>query len=202
MANTAFAAGSTSKIVTVKAIVISTGLPYTAGAYNTATISATYTRLGSTPTTITLVTATAGTYTSSGFVHRGKGVYEIGAPTAALASGVDAVDFAVDGIADVLFTETRVELPTSDPRAAALSAADVNAEVVDVIRTDTVAELTAPPAANAALSAKINWLFMKARNVITQTATTQLVKADDGTTTVGTSTVSDNGTTATRGEFS
>jgi hypothetical protein len=202
MANTAFAAGSTSKIVTVKAIVISTGLPYTAGAHNTATISATYTRLGATPTTITLVTATAGTYTSSGFVHRGKGVYEIGAPTAALASGVDAVDFAVDGIADVLFTETRVELPTSDPRAAALSAADVNAEVVDVIRTDTVAELTAPPAANAALSAKINWLFMKARNVITQTATTQLVKADDGTTTVGTSTVSDNGTVATRGEFS
>ena len=80
--------------------------------------------------------------------------------------------------------------------------ASINAEVVDVLRTDTVAELTAPPAANAALSAKINWLFMKARNVITQTATTQLVKADDGTTTVGTSTVSDNGTTATRGEFS
>jgi hypothetical protein len=79
--------------------------------------------------------------------------------------------------------------------------ADVNAEVVDVIRTDTVAELTAPPAANAALSAKINWLFMKARNKSTQTATTLIVMADDGSTTVGTSTVSDDATTATRGEF-
>ena len=55
--------------------------------------------------------------------------------------------------------------------------------------------------ANAALSAKINWLFMKARNLVTQTSSAQVVKADDGTTTVGTSTVSDDGTTATRGEF-
>lgn len=122
MADTAFLAGATSKIVTVEAIVISTGLPYTAGAFNTATISATYTRLGSTPTTLTLVTATSGTYTSSGFVHRGKGVYEIGAPTAALAAGVDSVDFAVDGIADVLFRGCRVELMGGDPRSATLDA--------------------------------------------------------------------------------
>ena len=32
-------------------------------------------------------------------------------------------------------------------------------------------------------------------------ATTQIIKADDGTTTIATSTVSDDGTTATRGEF-
>jgi len=121
MADTTHQAGATSKIVTVEAIVISTGLPYTAGAFNTATISATYTRDGAAPTTITLVTATAGTYTSSGFVHRGKGVYEIGAPTAALASGADGVEFAVDGIADVLFRPCRVELTGSDPRAATLT---------------------------------------------------------------------------------
>lgn len=139
MADTTFAAGATSKIVTVEAIVISTGLPYTAGAFNTATISATYTRLGSTPTTLTLVTATAGTYTSSGFVHRGKGVYEIGAPTAALAAGADAVEFAVDGIADVLFRGCRVELTGSDPRAAALSTTDIataaNEQALDILET-------------------------------------------------------------------
>ena len=122
MADTAFLAGATSKIVTVEAIVISTGLPYTAGVFNTSGISATYTRLGSTATTITLVTATAGTYTSSGFVHRGKGVYEIGAPTAALAAGADAVDFAVDGIADVLFRGCRVELMGANPRSATADA--------------------------------------------------------------------------------
>ncbi len=130
MADTAFLAGATSKIVTVEAIVISTGLPYTAGAHNTATISATYTRLGSTPTTITLVTATAGTYTTSGFVHRGKGVYELGAPTAALAAGADAVDFAVDGIADVLFRGARVELMGANPRE---TPANINDGIADAI---------------------------------------------------------------------
>jgi hypothetical protein len=137
MADTAFAAGSTSKIVTVEAIVISTGLPYTAGAFNTATISATYTRLLSTPTTITLVTATAGTYTSSGFVHRGKGVYEIGAPTAALAAGADSVDFAVDGIADVLFRGCRVELMGANPRSATSDANVTKINNTTVIGTGT-----------------------------------------------------------------
>lgn len=121
MADTAFAAGSTSKIVTVEAITISTGLPYTAGAFNTSGLSITYTRLGGTPQTITPVTATAGTYTSSGFVHRGKGVYEIGAPTDALATGADAVDFAVDGITDVLFRGARVELTSNNPRTVSSS---------------------------------------------------------------------------------
>jgi hypothetical protein len=153
MADTIYAGGSTGVIVTVEAITISTGLPYTAGAFNTATISATYTRLGSTPTTITLVTATAGTYTSSGFVHRGKGVYEIGAPTAATASGVDCVDFAVDGIADVLFRGCRVELTGSNPRGAALTASDIadaaNEGALDVIETynrstNTSASITGP----------------------------------------------------------
>jgi hypothetical protein len=153
MADTTFAAGSTSKIVTVEAITISTGLPYTAGAFNTATISATYTRLGATPTTITLVTATAGTYTSSGFVHRGKGVYELGIPNAALASGADMVDVAVDGIADVLFRGCRIELVGSDPRTAALTeTAIANAVVeaeIDALETynrtsNTAATITGP----------------------------------------------------------
>jgi hypothetical protein len=138
MADTTYQAGATSKIVTVEAIVISTGLPYTAGVFNTATISATYTRDGATPTTITLVTATAGTYTSSGFVHRGKGVYEIGAPTAALASGADGVQFAVDGIADVLFRGCRVELTGSDPRAAAVT----TTAIADEVQTRTIAAVT------------------------------------------------------------
>jgi hypothetical protein len=64
------------------------------------------------------------------------------------------------------------------------------------------AEPTTPPASNAALSAKIAWLFALAKNKITQTSTTQLLKANDGTTTIGTSTVSDDGTTGTRGVFS
>jgi hypothetical protein len=84
---------------------------------------------------------------------------------------------------------------------AAQAKTDVNVEVNDVLNVDASSELAAVPAANASLGAKIRWLFVKARNKITQTATTQTVFADDGSTTVATSTVSDNGTTATRGEF-
>lgn len=80
--------------------------------------------------------------------------------------------------------------------------ADVNAEVLDVLSTDTFAELGAVPAATSSLKDKIVWLFMTARNKITQTSTTQEVKADDGSTTVGTATVSDDGTTFTKGEMS
>jgi hypothetical protein len=79
--------------------------------------------------------------------------------------------------------------------------ASVNAEVLDVLVTDTFAEPSAPPAATASLKDKIGWNAALSRNKIEQTATTQLVKADDGTTTIGTATVSDDGTTATRGEF-
>jgi hypothetical protein len=102
--------------------------------------------------------------------------------TAALAAADDAVLAAITALNN-------------------LSAAQVNAEVVDALSVDIYAEPSAPPAATATLAAKINWLTILARNVVTQTATQQKVKADNGTTDVGTATVSDDGTTFTRGEF-
>ena len=81
-----------------------------------------------------------------------------------------------------------------------LSAAQVNAEVVDVLSVDTFAELSAPPAATSSLKDKITWLFMYARNKVTQTATTRTLYRDDTTTVAGTSGTSDNGTTFTKGE--
>lgn len=82
-----------------------------------------------------------------------------------------------------------------------LSAAQVNAQVVDALATDTYAELAAVPAATSTLADKLNWLFALARNKLEQTATTQTLYADDGTTSVAASTVSDDATTATRGEW-
>lgn len=128
MPNTTYAAGSTNKIITLRAFVISTGLPYTAGLFNTAGISATYTRDGGVAVAIALVTAAAGTYTSSGFVHAGKGEYELGAPAAALVAGADGVRFKIDGITDVVFEVVRVELTGTDPRSA--SPPDVNVTTV------------------------------------------------------------------------
>ena len=82
-----------------------------------------------------------------------------------------------------------------------LSTAEVNAEVVDVLNVDTFAELAAVPAATSSIIDKLTWLFMLARNKITQTSTLQTITDDAGTTNVATSVVSDNGTTTTRNEF-
>lgn len=64
------------------------------------------------------------------------------------------------------------------------------------------AEATAVPSSTATLRDMIKWMFFLSRNKITQTSTTQIAKANDDSTTVGTSTVSDDGTTFTRGKFS
>lgn len=84
----------------------------------------------------------------------------------------------------------------------ATAKADVNAEVLDVLTVDTFTEASTVPAATSTLKDKINWLFALARNKVTQTATTQLVRNDADSATIGTSTVSDDGTTFTRGEYS
>lgn len=78
--------------------------------------------------------------------------------------------------------------------------ADVNAEVLDVLSTDTFAELAAIPAATSSLKDKLTWMFMWFRNKVEQTATTKILKADNGSTTVATFTESDDGTTYTSGE--
>lgn len=78
--------------------------------------------------------------------------------------------------------------------------ADVNAEVLDVLSTDTFAELGSIPAATSSLKDKLTWMFMWFRNKIEQTGTTKILKADNGTTTVATFTESDDGTTYTSGE--
>lgn len=82
-----------------------------------------------------------------------------------------------------------------------ISAADVNAEILDVLTTDTFAEPGSIPAATTTLEDKISFLYTLARNKVTQTASTHTLRndADDGS--IGTSTTSDDGTTFTRGEW-
>jgi hypothetical protein len=82
-----------------------------------------------------------------------------------------------------------------------VTTAQVNAEVVDALNVDTYAEPSAVPAATATLAAKIGFLMSLARNKITQTATTQLLRNSGDTATIATSTDSDDGTTFTRGGF-
>ncbi len=74
------------------------------------------------------------------------------------------------------------------------------ATVVD-LSTSANTELTLVPASTATLRDMIKWIFQSARNRRTQTATAQIIMANDGATAVGTSVVSDDGTTAVRGVF-
>lgn len=103
-------------------------------------------------------------------------------------------------IAAVLDSATRVKLDATQPDYAPATPAQVNAQVLDVLSVDTFAELSAPPAATSSLKDKITWLFMYARNKVTQTAIARTLYRDDTTTVAGTSTTSDDGTTFTKGE--
>jgi hypothetical protein len=82
-----------------------------------------------------------------------------------------------------------------------LSAAQVNAEVVDVMSTDTQ---TLPgqgaPTVTPTIEEAIMYLYKQFRNKETQTATQHKLFADNGTTVDQLSTVSDDGTTFTKGE--
>lgn len=77
-----------------------------------------------------------------------------------------------------------------------LSAAQVNAEVVDALATDTYAEPgQGTPGATISLATKINYLYAALRNKSTVTATEHKIFADDGTTVIVKRTLSDDATT-------
>ena len=154
MLNTAFAGNSTDVTVYVRGFTASTGLPYTAGAWNTSGIAASYIREGGSSTSITLATQTAnGAHSDGGFVHVAGGVYRLDLPDAAVATGADFVMVQVSGIADVTFTAAQVDITGSNPRTADLTATDIaNAVVeaeIDALETynrssNTAATITGP----------------------------------------------------------
>ena len=81
-----------------------------------------------------------------------------------------------------------------------LSTAQVNAEVVDALATDTYAEPTTVPAATSSLSDKIAYLFTRLRNKREQTSSAETIYQDDGSTVLATASKADDNTTFTKGE--
>lgn len=101
-----------------------------------------------------------------------------------------------------ILEDTGTTLPAQIAALNNLSAAQVNAEVVDALNTDTYAEPgQGAPAATASLAAKIGYLYKGWRNRITQTDTQYALYADDGTTVDQKASVIDNGATFDRGEI-
>lgn len=83
-----------------------------------------------------------------------------------------------------------------------ITTAQVNAEVLDVMNTDTFAEPGQElPAATNTLVQKIGYIFKFLRNKIETTSTQISIYDDAGTTVDQKSTISDDTTTYTRGEF-
>lgn len=82
-----------------------------------------------------------------------------------------------------------------------LTAAQVNAEVVDALSVDTYVEPSAVPAATASIASKLGWIQLLARNKVIQNNVSQAVRNDADSLTVATSTFTDDGTTATRDEW-
>ena len=83
-----------------------------------------------------------------------------------------------------------------------LSAAEVNAEVLDVLNVDTFAYPgQGNPPATTTLRNQLGYLYKNWRNRKTQTATEFALYADDGTTKDQEAVVSDDGTTTTFGEM-
>lgn len=82
-----------------------------------------------------------------------------------------------------------------------LTAAIVNSEVADVVRTDTTGEpSTAPPPATASMSKKIDWLYMGFRNRIDSSANLWKLY-NDSEVEFARATLSDDGSTFERGEI-
>jgi len=136
--------------------------------------------------------------------HTGTGANDGNVRIRFSGTGLSSATLYVDQLL-VAKTVTQVDLT---PAAIALvqsglaTPADVNAQVLDVLSVDAFAELTAPPAATSSLKDKLTWLFMYARNKVTQTTLERTLYRDDTTTVAGTSATSDNGTTFTKGEDS
>ena len=81
-------------------------------------------------------------------------------------------------------------------------AASAATEVADAVWAKTMSELSSVPGVSASVLEALEWLFLLARNKRTCTATTETLRNNADGANIGTATVSDDGTTATRALWS
>lgn len=84
----------------------------------------------------------------------------------------------------------------------ALAGDDIDESWRDHFWGKAMTELSAVPAITASAFDAVRWLFTLARNKITQTSSTQTLRNDADNASIATSSVSDDGTTFTRAEWS
>ena len=111
-----------------------------------------------------------------------------------LAAMVETIDNFLDTEIAAILGDTGTDIPAQIAALNNLSAAQVNAEVVDALATDTYAEPSGTPAATIALTAKIGWLYMALRNKLEVTSSAKTFY-DDGGAAEWKKTLSDDGVT-------
>lgn len=84
--------------------------------------------------------------------------------------------------------------------ANALTATDINDEMVDVLTIDPISELTGTPSATPTFEAAVMFLYMALRNKQTSTSALATISNDAGTV-ISDAVLSDNGTTFTKDEY-
>lgn len=125
----------------------------------------------------------------------------VGSVTGAVGSVTGAVG-SVTGAVGSVTGNVGGNVTGSVGSLAAQAKADVNAEVVDGLNTDTYAEPgQEAPGATISLAKKIGYLYKMLRNKKTQTATTFSLFADDASTVDQKATVADSAGTTTVGEI-
>ena len=136
---------------------------------------------------------------ASGHVGAGSFGVQCGTDIDAILADTNELqtDWANGGRLDLLVDQIITDIAALNN----ISTADVNAQVLDVMNTDTFGEPTGVPGATATLVAKLGWLAALARNKVTQTATTTTLRNDADGANIATATVSDDGSTFTRNEW-
>lgn len=105
-------------------------------------------------------------------------------------------------VVDSIKIDTGTNIPADIAALNDLSASDVNAEMVDVLSVDTYAEPgQGTPPATASVAAKIGYLYKSFRNKKSNNGTEERLYNDAGDTVDQKATVSDDGTTATKGAY-
>ena len=112
----------------------------------------------------------------------------VGSAMTLAADSVNASALAADAVAEI------------QSGMSGIDASDV-LEQVNAALDAASTELTTVPTTTGSLRQFVQFLHAYFRNLRTVTSTTETLKREDGTTTLGTATVSDNGTTFTKGEL-
>ena len=108
----------------------------------------------------------------------------------------------LDLILDIIAADTTTDIPALINALNNISSANVNTEVVDVIRTDTSVEpVQGAPSQTPTLEAMIKYIYFRMINKTTTTSTTDIMFKADGATEVMKSTIGDDGTTFTKAAY-